>query len=214
MSSIGLQSAFQALQRDLLAEEGPRISTMRNYRFAIVPYPPAREFEVRRRVFELSRDLRVQGWEVLDISMQRLFLQRLRTRLTEAELKSLMDSEKRLADRDPLRPLSRLQGPLSRLIEGEQGLAQDVVRAIGEFADNHPERENNTLIWISRLGALYPFLRTSSLLKHLDGKTRQLPVVLLYPGEQKGPTALSFMGELEADRDYRPRIYSSLVEPR
>ena len=60
---------------------------------------------------------------------------------------------------------------------------------------------------IGRAGALYPFFRSSALLKHIDGKTRNIPVVLLYPGERKDTTALSFMGELAADRDYRPRIY-------
>jgi hypothetical protein len=30
---------------------------------------------------------------------------------------------------------------------------------------------------------------------------------LLYPGERRGPTGLSFMGELDPDTDYRPRIY-------
>ena len=34
-----------------------------------------------------------------------------------------------------------------------------------------------------------------------------MPVVLLYPGERRGPTGLSFMGRLDPDNDYRPRIY-------
>jgi hypothetical protein len=45
------------------------------------------------------------------------------------------------------------------------------------------------------------------LLKHLDGKTRNVPVVLLYPGERRGDTGLSFMGKINPDSDYRPRIY-------
>jgi hypothetical protein len=32
-------------------------------------------------------------------------------------------------------------------------------------------------------------------------------VVLLYPGERRGPTGLSFMGMRAPDNDYRPRIY-------
>ena len=36
-----LQEAFAALRRDLIHEDGPRISTMRNYRFAILQYCPA-----------------------------------------------------------------------------------------------------------------------------------------------------------------------------
>ncbi|NMA29243.1 MAG: DUF1788 domain-containing protein [Burkholderiales bacterium] len=213
--SSGFKNAFAALKQDLLAPEGPRISTMRNYRFAILPYPPEREFEVRRQARQLSDDLKVKhGWEVLDVDLHACLVARLRTRLREDERKSLVDSEHRFAAKDPLRPLDRLRGPLSRLLEGEQGLAGDVIRQIGEFAERHPDRQDNTLIWIRRLGALYPFVRTSSLLRHLDGKTFQMPVVLLYPGEHIPPTGLSFMKELEPDRDYRPRIYSMLTESR
>jgi hypothetical protein len=61
--------------------------------------------------------------------------------------------------------------------------------------------------FIGRAGALYPFLRTSALLRHLDGRTRNVPVVLLYPGERQGATGLRFMGILNPDNDYRPRIY-------
>jgi hypothetical protein len=45
------------------------------------------------------------------------------------------------------------------------------------------------------------------LLKHLSGKTLNVPVVLLYPGERRGKSGLSFMGMFDADSDYRPRIY-------
>lgn len=42
-----LQQAFADLRRDLIDENGPRISTMRNYRFAIVQYDPVQEYKVR-----------------------------------------------------------------------------------------------------------------------------------------------------------------------
>lgn len=208
MSSLGLASAFDALKRDLLAEEGPRISTMRNYRFAIVPYPPDKEFEIRRKVRQLSDELRSLGWNVLEISLHRLLLRRLRS-LDDGVLQKLIDTEKRQYRRNPERALNRVKDRVSEVIEGEDGLAADIVQAIGEFADQHPEQADRTLIWINRVGTLYPFSRSSTLLKYLDGQTRQIPVVLLYPGAQTDKTALSFMGEFPADRDYRPRIYSS-----
>ncbi len=206
----GLGHAFEGLKRDLLAEEGPRISTMRNYRFAILPYPPESEFEMRKKVRALSDELKARHWSVLDISMQRLFLQRLKS-LGEDVLEKMIQTEKRQHQRHPDRALSRLREQVGQLIGGEDGLAADVVRVIEEFSDSQPHDTERTLIWIRRVGALYPFYRSSSLLRHLDGKTRQIPVVLLYPGEQRDKTALSFMGELPPDRDYRPRIYSEAM---
>ena len=89
-----LDEAVQALKRDLLAEGGPRISTMRNYRFAILPYRPADEFRLRKLVRRLSDDLKAEGWAVLSISLQRLLLDRIRAR-GQQELQRLIEKERR-----------------------------------------------------------------------------------------------------------------------
>src|ERR1700730_8408064 len=57
-----LQDAFTALRQDLIQEDGPRISTMRNYRFAIVQYDPHDEFKLRSEVRHLSTVLTANGW--------------------------------------------------------------------------------------------------------------------------------------------------------
>lgn len=201
-----LEEAVAALQRDLLAPDGPQISTMRNYRFAILPYRPADELKLRRLMRGLTDALRVQGWSVLSISLQQLLLDRIRA-TGEATVASLVAREKRLFDKDPERALAHLRDKIAPHIEGPDGIAADVARLVGTFVDEHPDRADRTLVLVGRAGALYPFFRTSALLKHIDGKTRNVPVVLLYPGERKDTTTLSFMGELEGDRDYRPRIY-------
>ncbi len=201
-----MEAGLVALRADLLADGGPRISTMRNYRFAILPYPPSQEFKLRARMRQIVSELRGAGWGVLAISLQRLLLTRLRAQ-GPAAVEALVAREKRLAQRDPERALSYLQETITGLIEGPDGIAADVVKLIIEFADAHPEQAQRSVIFIERAGALYPFHRSSALLKHIDGKTRNLPVVLLYPGERRDDTGLSFMGQLPADRDYRPRIY-------
>lgn len=202
-----LVAAVQALRRDLLAEGGPRISTMRNYRFAILPYDPRQEFTLRTYIRRLSDELTSQGWNVLSLSLQRLLLDRLQAEAPRV-LDTLRRTEHRLYDRDPERALQYLKDKMVTYIEGPDGVARDIIRRIGAFAEAHPEAADHTLILLGRAGALYPFFRSSALLKHLDGHTRMLPVVLLYPGERRDVSALSFMGELPADRDYRPRIYT------
>ncbi|MBI2378670.1 MAG: DUF1788 domain-containing protein [Deltaproteobacteria bacterium] len=201
-----LEEAITALRRDLLAEGGPQISTMRNYRFAILPYRPADEFKLRQHIRRLSDELRANSWNVLPISLQKLLLDRIRA-TGQDNIDALIARERRLYEKDPERALAHVRDKIGPHIEGPDGLAADVARLIGEFADTHPDQADNTLVLIGRAGALYPFFRSSALLKHIDGKTRNIPVVLLYPGERKDTTALSFMGELPADRDYRPRIY-------
>ncbi len=205
---MSLATVFEELKRDLTHANGPSITTMRNYSFAILAYRPEQEYELRKKVRQLSDHLRSQQWAVLEISMQKLLLKRLRS-LGEEVLQSWIDTEKRQSLRSPERASARLREQMAHLLEGESGLAQDVVSLIDDFCSRYPEAVQRTLIWVKRLGAVYPHYRCSSLLKHLDGKTGQVPVVLLYPGERRDKTALSFMGEMPADRDYRPRIYSA-----
>lgn len=204
-----LERAVFALEKDLLAESGPTISTMRKYRFAILPYRPSDEIKLRQLIRGLTDRLKTQGFGVLPVSLQKVLLERIRA-TGEANVEALIAREKRLFVRDPERALAYLRDKLAPHIEGPGGLAADVVRLIDAFTDEHPDRLDRTLVLLGRAGALYPFFRSSALLKHIDGKTRDLPVVLLYPGthEMQGDAiALQFMGQVAADRDYRPRIY-------
>jgi hypothetical protein len=202
-----LQSAFIDLRRDLIDPDGPRISTMRNYRFAILRYDPADEFKLRAEVRRLSTDLIANGWVVLTISLQRLLLDRIRDR-GEHWVERVISGERRASHQEPGRGLNYLKAKLAPLIEGPEGIAADCSRIIADYTGAHPDQTDRTLALIGRAGALYPFFRSSALLRHLDGRTGHVPVVLLYPGQRVGQTGLSFMGELNSDNDYRPRIYS------
>lgn len=203
-----LTRAVQALSRDLLGDEGPQISTVRNYNFAILPYDPAEEFELRERIDRLSEELRRSGWNTATIPLHALLLRRLRAQ-GEEFIEALIQREKRLARSkgDPGRGLRTLKERVVNLIEGPDGLAQDVIVEIHRILAENPEGAERTVIFLGRAGALYPFFRTSALLKHVAGHTRNVPVVLLYPGKVVGESGLSFMGVLPPDRDYRPRIY-------
>jgi len=201
-----LKEAFAALRADLIHEDGPRISTMRNYRFAIVQYEPDKEFELRQEVQRLCSDLEANGWMVHPISLQKLFLDRLRNH-EEGWVERVIQMEERMERIDPERGLNYLKSKLTPLIEGPDGIAADCSREIGEYAEKNPDTNDRTLALMGRAGALYPFFRSSALLRHLDGKTNNIPVVLLYPGKQHGDTGLSFMDMLSPDNDYRPRIY-------
>jgi len=201
-----LQKTFVALRRDLIHEDGPRISTMGNYRFAIVQYAPRDEFRLRSEVQKLTSDLTANGWVVLSISLQKLLLDRARAQGDEW-IKRVIDMERRISKSGAERGLNYLKSKFSPLIEGPTGVAADCGRIIREFAQAHPDQVDRTLALIGRAGALYPFFLSSALLRHLNGNTDNVPVVLLYPGERIGLTGLSFMGVLNSDNDYRPRIY-------
>lgn len=198
-----LHDAIAALKKDLIHEDGPQISTMRTYNFAIVPYAPTDELRLRTEVQRLTNELSAHGWMVLSISLQKLVLDRVRAQ-GDRWIERVTAREKSIGRE---RGLEYLKQKLTPLVEGPDGVAADCARLIREFGEKHPDKRDRTLALIGRAGALYPFFRSSALLKHLDGKTGGVPVVLLYPGERRGQTSLSFMGVFDPDSDYRPRIY-------
>ncbi len=193
------------LQRDLLAEGGPRISTMRNQRLALCLYPMDEEFALRRRVRDLTQTLTRAGWQVRDISLQKALQTRLEALPPEARA-VLEARERRLLARDPQRALQYLRDQVTPPLEGVDGIARVVAQEIQALVEAHPHQQDRTVVFLSRVWALYPFTRVSALLKHLAGKTHHVSVVVLYPGGRQGD-GLSLLGQLDADRDYRPRIY-------
>jgi hypothetical protein len=75
-------------------------------------------------------------------------------------------------------------------------------------AERLPQEQNplKDVILLSRTGALFPVYRSHALLEQMKGRIT-VPAILFYPGELDGPTGLSFMGALDPDPNYRPRIF-------
>ena len=218
---MSLQERVEELKRDLLNENGPQISTMGNYPFAILQYEPEDEFKMRELIYNLVEDLRCEGWNAKNISLFDLLVKRLESEDEEDELfgddeltgKSIIEeyiiSEKKQYNKHGLdRSLNYLKSKFVNELEGHDGITADLINEIKAMVTDD---NNKTVVFLSRAGALYPFHKTSGLLRYLDGNTLQVPVVLLYPGTRSGTTALSFMGEYEVDRDYRPRIYGANI---
>jgi hypothetical protein len=204
-----LLESFAALEKDLTGEEGPRISSIRNYQFAILPYDPKQEFEMRRQLQSLCRRLEDKGWSIASISLLQLLMKRLREQGGRGDyIQKLIDREKRFSKKDIQRGLNELQQRLGPHLEGSEGIAKDCAEIIHELLEKNDEANDRTVVFIGRAGALYPFFRSSGLLRHLHSHLQHnLPVILLYPGSRHGDAGLSFMNKLNPDRDYRPRIY-------
>ena len=91
-----IADAVSALEKDLLREGGPQISTVRNYNFAILPYPPEDEFTLRAAIHDLSQELRDAGWTTATVVLHSLLLERLRAEGSDV-LASIIRREKGLA---------------------------------------------------------------------------------------------------------------------
>ncbi len=175
-----------------LADPRPAISAYHDMPYAIFRYPPQEEFAVRRQTALLSTRLEQVGKRVTSISLAECMREGL-----EAEG---LDTEA-LADAERLVGLEETIETIHQILSEYRPLDDLVAARIPAGAD--PLRD---VIFIVRAGALFPIYRTSSLLEQLKGKVH-VPAVLFYPGLLDGAAGLRFMGELEAEHNYRPKIF-------
>lgn len=204
---MSLKTRLAGLSKDILGPAGPAISTNRSYPFAIFQYSPSEEFEARQEVGNLSQELQMKGWRVRTVDLFATLAEYL-SEQEKGELVPVLIEEEKLQFKayggDWTKALDSLSNELGKHFGSIEGYPGRVLSQIQEVAaGSDPSR---TVVFLSRVGALYPFYRTSSLLRFLDTGVK-VPTVILYPGERIEQHFLSFMGMMNADRDYRPRIY-------
>jgi len=178
----------------LLKQPDPRqqISAYHDMPYAIFRYPPEEEFAVRQQVSLLRTRLEQIGKRVTTISLAECLNEALEAEDMGPE--ALVDAEKSVG-------LAATVDTIFQILSEYQPLDELVARRIPDDAD--PQRD---LVFIVRAGALFPVYRTSSLLEQLKGKVH-VPAVLFYPGELDGAAGLRFMGVLDAEHNYRPKIF-------
>lgn len=178
----------------VLRESDPRakISAYHNMPYAIFYYPPEEELPLRAELALLRTRLEQFGKQVTIISLAEC--------LAEALAVEGLTTE-RIANAEKRTGVEKMVDTIHQIISRRRPLDDLVAARIPVAAD--PTRD---IVFIVRAGALFPFYRTSSLLEQLKGKL-DVPAVLFYPGELDGVAGLKFMGVLEAEHNYRPKIF-------
>ncbi len=178
----------------VLREPDPRanISSYHDMPYAIFQYSPEDEFDLRGELTLLKTRLEQIGKRVTVISLAQC--------LDEC-LKREGLSLKRIETAEKLTGLEKMADTMLEILSVRQPLDQLVAEQIPQDADPCID-----VVLVTRAGALFPFYRTSSLLEQLKGKIH-VPSVLFYPGDLEGPAGLRFMGVLDAEHNYRPKIF-------
>lgn len=177
-----------------LMKKDPRtgISAYHDMPYAIFRYSPEDEFAVRQETTLLRTRLEQAGKRVTSISLSECLFTALRAEglgpeaLTKAEVSAGIDPTVETIHQ----VLSEYQ-PLDGLVAARIPKDSDPLRDV---------------VFLVRAGSLFPIYRTSSLLEQLKGKVF-VPTILFYPGEMDGAAGLRFMGVLDAEHNYRPKIY-------
>jgi len=170
----------------------PAISAYHDMPYAIFRYPPEAEFAVRQETALLRTRLEQAGKRVTSISLSDCMYEGLEAEGISTE--ALVNSERSVGLESTIETIHQVLSEYRRL---------DELVAARIPADADSRRD---VVFIVRAGALFPMYRTSSLLEQLKGKVH-VPAVLFYPGELDGAAGLRFMGVLDAEHNYRPKIF-------
>lgn len=174
-----------------LGDPRSKLSAYHDMPYAIFRYDPEEEFDLRKQVTLLETRLTQKGKRIKRIS-----------------LAECMDAAMRSQ-----RPLD--EWFTAEREHGVETIVETVHSVLSEYAplvelvatrmpgDPDPLRD---IVFILRTGALFPVYRTFSLLEQLKGRVH-VPTVLFYPGDLDGVAGLRFMGVLDAEHNYRPKIF-------
>lgn len=175
-----------------LEDPRPQISAYHDMPYAIFCYEPSHEYALRKELAFLTTRLESAAKRVTEISLARC--------LTTALEREKLTTE-RIEQAERQTGVEKMKETFANILSRRQPLDRLVAEALP--ADPDPTRD---VVFITRAGALFPFYRTSSLLEQLKGKV-SVPAVLFYPGELDGAAGLRFMGALDAEHNYRPKIF-------
>ena len=174
-----------------LADPRQRISAYHDMPYALFRYDPEEEFELRKQVTMLETRLTQKGKRIERISLAEC--------LDEA-----MRSQRPL---DAWFTAEREQG-VDTIVETVHSVLSEYRPLVDLVAARMPEDPDplRDIVFVLRTGALFPVYRTFSLLEQLKGRVH-VPTVLFYPGDLDGAAGLRFMGVLDAEHNYRPKIF-------
>lgn len=169
----------------------PQLSAYHDMPYALFRYDPDDELEMRKELALLSTRLEQAGKRVTRISLAECLEEAMSS---IQPLDDWFEAERREGTDTIVETIHAVladHAPLDDLV------AQRMPADADPLAD---------VVLIHRAGALFPVYRTFALLELLKGRV-SVPTVLCYPGALDGAAGLRFMGVLEAEHNYRPKIF-------
>ncbi len=178
----------------ILGEPDPRarLSAYHDMPYAIFHYPPEDEFDLRGELDLLATRLENKGKRVTRVSLAECLFDAI-----AAEGYSAQD----MLENEPVTGVHTMVDTVHSFLESSRPLVELVAARLP--SERSPTKD---VVLLNRTGALFPVYRANALLEQMKGRLN-VPAVLFYPGEMEGPTGLRFMGVLDPDFNYRPRIF-------
>ncbi len=155
-------------------------------------FKPEQMLEIKRLQKQWAARLAKQGWTMETMSMAATVLEIFRSNeLRDVWLSSPANTG---CDRESVTEINKtLEDALT---------ADELLKRKIEIRLNSLRGRAQTVLFITDLEALHPYLRVGVLEQKLQGKFT-VPTVILYPGVRDGKTTLRFLGFYPPDGNYR-----------
>jgi hypothetical protein len=155
-------------------------------------FHPRYILEVKRLMKEWKAKLKNEGWTAEIMSMADTVHDLFRAYLDRSDW--IDDETNRQFDPESLENLKTAQ---KSVLEAEGALKNRIQERLNQLTGR-----NKTVLFITDVEALHPYLRVGVLEQQLLGKV-SVPMVVLYPGTREGLTSLRFLGFYPPDGNYR-----------
>ena len=155
-------------------------------------FHPSEMLEVKRRLRQWAAVLKKQDWTMETFSMA----EAIKDIFEANEFRDLWlaSEEDKRFDAEAVQQVNK---QLESALVDEGTLKQRLADKLQSLAGR-----TNTVLFVSDLEALHPYLRVGVLEQQLQGRFT-VPTVFLYPGIRDGKTTLKFLGIYPADGNYR-----------
>ncbi len=158
--------------------------------FFIFAYEPDQETAVVEETRHLLSRLRNQGIQITEINLYDLVIEIIKER---GKWEKLLGSEAGMSK-------EKFKTQLQNLTDSETKLIPAICDRIGSI-------DGLQILFISGVGAVYPFVRTHNVLSNLQKIAKDFPTLLFFPGrythtDGRG-SSLDLFGDLNEDKYYR-----------
>jgi len=177
-SHVTLQDKFYTLQ-DLLIKNPESIATHTGIPFVLLIYNPQDEYICQQLKNDTFQKLKDRAIKYVDIHLNKKIFEWLEEEGVLEQSFQIEASARTASNKEDL------TNQLASIIK------EKLIAHIIEISN----QDSNQIIFLSRAGSLYPFVRVSNILSELENKIKNI-LVVFYPGSQEGKN-LRFLNTTE-----------------
>jgi hypothetical protein len=155
-------------------------------------FHPEEMLDAKRHMKEWAAKLKIQGWTMETFSMA----EAIKTIFDTNEFRDLWLASDDDKSFEP-EAVQRINQTLADVLTSNDALKNALLSRLESLSGR-----KNTVLFVTDLEALHPYLRVGALEQRLQGRFC-VPTVFLYPGFRDGKTTLKFLGIYPPDGNYR-----------